>query len=139
MRIFEVVIEPRTWLYDNPVTVEGNRYPALEPFLAWVAGSANPRYLAACATLLRSTEFDVEAVLLAAEAAGTANRLGYLAEIAEATDVLKRLEPQDEEERMLDRDAPLDENSARFARRWNVKNPLSTTFIIRMMQLYGDS
>lgn len=137
--LFEIVVEPRTWLYDRPVTVEGDRYPALEPFLAWAAGSTNPRYLAACAALLRSAEVDVEALRSAAKTAGTVNRLGYLAEIAEATDVLMRLEPRDEEETMLDQDAPPDQKSAWAARRWNVKNPLSTTPVVQMVQLYGDS
>ena len=136
---FEVVVEPSSWLYDNPVVLEGNRYPALEQFLAWAATSKNPRYLAACAALLRNRAVNVRALADAAKRAKSVNRIGYLAEIAEATEVVGFMEATSTRERMLEGDAPIDKKSAQVAERWRVDNPVSVPLVTDMMDLYGDA
>ena len=136
---FEVVVEPGSWLYVDPVVLEGNRYPALERFLAWAATSKNPRYLAACAALLRNSAMDVRALADAAKTAKSVNRIGYLAEIAEATEVVGLLKASSSRERMLEGDAPVDMKSARVAERWRVDNPISASLVSDMLNLYGDT
>ncbi|MFQ5924141.1 MAG: helix-turn-helix domain-containing protein [Anaerolineales bacterium] len=136
---FEVVVEPALWLYDNPAVVDGNRYPALERFLAWAATTKNPRYLAGCAALLRNTAVDTMALADAAKTSGSLNRIGYLAEVAEATEVVDSLEASSSRERMLEGDAPIDRNSARVAARWRVEHPISISLVTDMINLYGNA
>jgi DNA-binding MarR family transcriptional regulator len=135
---FDVIVERRGWLYKEPILHGENRFPALEPFLAWVAGTENPRFLAACAVLLKRGDVNGRALADVAETAGTVNRLGYLAAIVDAREVLEHLKPHRRSERMLPSQAPVDRRSARFASQWNVKNPLSASTVTDLWELYGN-
>lgn len=134
----DLIVERGGWIYEDPVIKQEGRYPSLEPFLAWVAKSENPRYLAACTALLRKGDVDGKRLAGVARVAGTTNRLGYLATVAGARGALRHLRPSDLRERMLPRPAPVDKQSGRIARQWNVENPLAASAAMEMMDLYGS-
>lgn len=136
---FELVLEPGSWLYrDAREEVEG-RYASVEAFLAWAAKSGNPRYLGAAAVLLRDLKPNVNTLVRAAKAAGSANRLGYLATLAGMESVVEVWPRPRTAERMLDTSVPVSQATAKIAHRWRVRNPVSTSVVKGLMELYGNA
>lgn len=136
---FEVVIEPGSWLYEDAVEEAEGAYPSLEALLAWAAKSGNPRYLGAAAVLLRDHEVDVAALVEVAGRAGATNRIGYLSTLAGVQSVIRALPRHEIAEIMLDEPFPVTKATERIARQWRVLNPVSSTIVAEMMQLYGSA
>lgn len=136
-RPFELVLERGDWLYQSPVEEEEGPYPSLEPFLAWAARSANPRYLGAAGALLRRPDFDGQVLSEVGKVAECTNRLGFLATLVEAERVVEDLPRSPAQETMLDQSGPVDDATAKVARTWRVRHPVSASVVLELTQLYG--
>ena len=135
---FELVVEKRPALYENPVENDSGVFPSLESLAAWVSASDNPRYIAAAAVLLNHPKLDVDRIVKLATRTGSRNRLGFLASVTGAEEVLTELPSPDRNERMLARSSPVDEETVRLARRWKIVNPVSRSVVKEMLRLYGS-
>src|SRR6266508_3831543 len=125
-KLFEMVLEKNPAIYGRPLERPDGAYPRLEALIAWAAGGKNPRYLAAASVLLSRSDLDVRALRELSQRFRTMNRVGFLASLAGAHGVTAHLQPEDKWQRMLPEAAPVDDVTAKAARTWHVRNPLSS-------------
>src|SRR2546425_2478215 len=57
---FPVTVESSPAFYDDPLTTDDGKFPALESLIAWAAKSGDPRRVAASAVLLRDPRLRVD-------------------------------------------------------------------------------
>ena len=131
---FPVTVEGNPAFYDEPVTTEDGKFPALESLIAWAAKSGDPRRGAASAVLLRDPRLRVDVLVERAERMGARNRVGFLAALAGRS---LELRPSSPPERMLDSSVPVEAETEALARRWRVENPISAALVKDMERLYG--
>jgi DNA-binding PadR family transcriptional regulator len=133
----DLVVEPSPWLYEDAIEAPDGRYPCLEALAVWAARSSRPRYLGAAATFLRHSEIDAERLAATAKRAGATNRIGFLASVAGAKNVLDRVKPALPQETMLATAVPVDGETARLAEEWHIDRPVSLSFLREVLGLYG--
>lgn len=134
---FDIVVQRNPDLYHNSFASPEGPYPSLERFLAWAAGAENPRYLASAAVLLKHVDSDPGILLQSAKKFRTVNRVGFLSDAVGAKHIATEFPRNPEAETMLKFAAPIDPATARIARSWRVRNPLSISLIREMDELYG--
>jgi hypothetical protein len=134
---FDIVVERNPDLYHNSFASPEGPYPSLERFLAWAAGAESPRHLASAAVLLKHVDSDPRILLQSAKKFRTVNRVGFLSDAVGAKHIATEFPRNPEAETMLKLAAPIDTATARIARSWRVRNPLSVSLIHEMDELYG--
>src|SRR3989304_5697133 len=73
---FPVTVEGNPAFYDEPVTTEDGKFPALESLIAWAAKSGDPRRGAASAVLLRDPRLRVDVLVERAARMGGRHPVG---------------------------------------------------------------
>ena len=131
---FPVAIEENLAFYDDPLTTDDGKFPALESLIAWAAKSGDSRRVAASAVLLRDPRLRVDLLVDRAERMGARNRVGFMAALAGRK---LELRPATRSERMLDSPVPVDAETEALARVWHVENPISRALVKAMERLYG--
>src|SRR2546426_9095180 len=131
---FPVAIEENLAFYDDPLTTDDGKFPALESLIAWAAKSGDSRRVASSAVLLRDPRLRADRLVERAERMGTRNRVGFVAALA-GRDL--KLLPSSPPERMLDSPIPVDAKTEALARRWHVEHPISRALVKAMERLYG--
>ena len=131
---FPVTVEPSAAFYDDPLTTDDGKYPALQSLIAWAARSSDPRRVAASAVLLRDPRLHVNRMAERAEQMAARNRVGFLSAL---TGRKLELRPATRSERMLDSPVPVDAETEALARVWHVENPISAALVNAMERLYG--
>ena len=131
---FPVTVESSPAFYDDPLTTDDGKFPALESLIAWAAKSGDPRRVAASAVLLRDPRLRVDLLVDRAERMGARNRVGFMAALAGRK---LELRPATRSERMLDSPVPVDAETEALARVWHVENPISRALVKAMERLYG--
>ena len=131
---FPVSIEENLAFYDDPLTTDDGKFPALESLIAWAAKSGDPRRVAASAVLLRDPRLHVDRMVERAEQMAARNRVGFLSAL---TGRKVELRPATRSERMLDSSVPVDAETEALARAWHVENPISAALAKAMERLYG--
>jgi len=129
---FPLVLEGNPAFYDEPLTTEDGKFPALESLVAWAAKSGDPRRVAASAVLLRDPRLRMDRLIERAERMGTRNRVGFVAALARRD---FKLLPSSPPERMLDSPIPVDAKTEALARRWHVEHPISAALVRAMGRL----
>src|SRR2546425_2883306 len=131
---FTVALEENTAFYDEPLTTEEGKFPALESLVVWAAKSGDPRQVAASAVLLHDSRLHVDRLVQRAEGMGARNRVGFLAAL---TGRDFELQPGSPSERMLESSVPVEAGTEALARSWRVKSPISAALVKDMERLYG--
>src|SRR2546428_6370699 len=132
---FTVALEENTAFYDEPLTTEEGKFPALESLVAWTAKSGDPRQVAASAVLLHDSRLHVDGLVKRAEEMGARNRVGFLAALAGRDLGFQAGSPS---ERMLESSVPVEAETKALARKWHVENPISAALVRDMERLYGS-
>src|SRR3989454_5979043 len=102
---FPVALEGNPAFYDEPLTTDDGKFPALESLVAWAVKSGDSRRVAASAVLLRDPRLRVDHLVERAERMRVRNRVGFVAALA-GRDL--KLLPSSPPERMLDSPIPVD-------------------------------
>lgn len=131
---FTVALEGNLAFYDEPLTTDDGKFPALESLAAWAAKSGDPRWVAASAVLLRDPRLRVNLLVERAKRMGARNRVGFMAALAGRH---LELRPATPSERMLDSPLPVEAETEALARMWHVENPISAALVKAMERLYG--
>lgn len=135
---FERVVEAHPQVYRYPVETSSGAFPSLESLATWASTTDEPRYIGAAAILLRHPRLDAHELTELARERGTWNRIGFLAALAKPNKVAGTLRPHRRREVMLSSSLPVDKETAKLARYWNISNPVSASLISEMVQLYGN-
>ena len=131
---FPVTLEGSPAFYEEPLTTEDGKFPALESLIAWAAKSGDSRRVAASAILLRDPRLRVDRLVERAEQMGARNRVGFMAALAGRR---LQLRPATRSERMLGSPVPVETETEALARMWHVENPTSAALVKAMERLYG--
>lgn len=134
---FEIVLVRGDELYESPVSAPDGAYPNLEAYIAWAAGSGNPRFLSGVAVLVSRRDLFIPRLRELADRFRTTNRLGFLASLSNAHRLVANLDRGRSWETMLVTPAPVDELTEKLASRWRVRNPVAVSYVKEVLQLYG--
>lgn len=134
---FEVVLETRHEFYESPASAPEGVYPNLEAYIAWAAGSGNPRLLGGTAVLLKRRDLSVPRLRELTNRFRTTNRVGFLASVAGARRVAANLDRGKAWETMLVTAAPLDGATNKVASQWRVRHPVAVSYVREVLERYG--
>ncbi len=124
-------------LYDDRISTPDGEFPRAEPLSAWSARSQDPRLIAIGRWLLGRPQIQIDRLQDAARALGVKNRVGFLAESLGRPLLPRSYRPEARRERLLAVPLPVDAETARLARKWNVANPPTLRFLKDTAASYG--
>ncbi len=136
---FEVVLEERSILYSHPVAgPDQTLFPRLEPLISWGLSSGLYRFIIAGAALLHGSRVSWDELLRSAAVFHATNRLGYVAESVGLLLSRPRSLRPGRPERMIEVNAPVDDETLRVARKWRVTQPVSIRELQEGLATYGQ-